>query len=158
MQEIASERSVSGLLDTTQSKHSLINENSYEPVLYPRPFSILTKRLLFHLLCKTIDYKPSTFFSPRPQRIFSTNIAVISLFLFYKKEHNSFILDMAVLEPVKGTTVYLWKYVPSLIASIVFIGFYFLVGCLISWRMYKTKTWFSSWFVSGCFSKFPNTF
>ena len=63
------------------------------------------------------------------------------------------IAKMAVLEPVKGTTVYLWKYIPNLIASIVFIGFYFLVGCLISWRMYKTKTWFSSWFVSGCFSK-----
>lgn len=59
---------------------------------------------------------------------------------------------MAVLEPYPGSTVYLWKYIPSLAGSIAFAILYLITGCLISFRMYKTKTWFCSAFVFGCFS------
>ncbi|KAK9239234.1 RTA1 like protein-domain-containing protein [Lipomyces kononenkoae] len=58
---------------------------------------------------------------------------------------------MAVILPVAGTTVYLWKYIPSLAASAVFAILFFVATCLIGFRMYKTKTWFCTAFVIGCF-------
>lgn len=64
-----------------------------------------------------------------------------------------FSLKMAVLEPTKGTTFFLWKYIPSLAPSIAFAILYLLMTCLIGFRMYKTKTWFCSAFVIGGFSK-----
>ena len=60
---------------------------------------------------------------------------------------------MAVLLPVDGTTVYLWKYIPSLAASITFAILYFAACSLIGIRMYRTKTWFCTCFVVGCLSE-----
>jgi hypothetical protein len=60
---------------------------------------------------------------------------------------------MAVLKPYPGSTIYLWKYIPSLAGSIVFAITYLITGSLIGFRMYKTKTWFCAAFVVGCFSK-----
>jgi hypothetical protein len=60
---------------------------------------------------------------------------------------------MAVLEPVQGTNIYLWKYIPSLAGSILFIILYLAMACLIGFRMYKTKTWFGPAFVIGCIRK-----
>ncbi|KAE9379719.1 RTA1-domain-containing protein [Stipitochalara longipes BDJ] len=58
---------------------------------------------------------------------------------------------MAVLEPYAGTAFYLWKYIPSIAASIAFAILYLITGSLIGFRMYKTKTWFCAAFVTGCF-------
>jgi hypothetical protein len=60
---------------------------------------------------------------------------------------------MAVLDPIPGTTAYLWKYIPSLQASIVFAVLFLVMSCLLGLRMYKTRTWFCSAFVAGCISK-----
>jgi hypothetical protein len=62
-------------------------------------------------------------------------------------------IKMAVLEPYKDTDYYLWKYIPSLVASIVFLTLYLIMACLIGFRLYKTKTWFCSAFVIGCWCK-----
>jgi hypothetical protein len=64
---------------------------------------------------------------------------------------------MGVLKSLEGTTYYLWHYVPSLVLSTAFAALYLAAGCLIGIRMYKTKTWFCSSFVIGCFCKLSYT-
>ncbi|KAH6974171.1 RTA1 like protein-domain-containing protein [Ilyonectria sp. MPI-CAGE-AT-0026] len=56
---------------------------------------------------------------------------------------------MAELKPVDGTDVYLWKYLPSIPAAIAFLVLFTLITIAHTWRMVKTKTWFTSVFVIG---------
>ncbi|KAH7317208.1 RTA1 like protein-domain-containing protein [Rhexocercosporidium sp. MPI-PUGE-AT-0058] len=46
---------------------------------------------------------------------------------------------------------YIWHYVPnvalSVVASVAWIG----IGAALSWKMWKTRTWFCSCFAIGCF-------
>ncbi|KAJ3546238.1 hypothetical protein NM208_g2103 [Fusarium decemcellulare] len=51
--------------------------------------------------------------------------------------------------------VYLWQYVPSLIASIVFTVLYALITAAHGWKMYKTRMWFClPFFIGGVCSFF----
>ncbi|KAJ4350568.1 hypothetical protein N0V95_004617 [Ascochyta clinopodiicola] len=59
---------------------------------------------------------------------------------------------MAVLEPYKDG-YYLWNYVPSIAAAVIFILLFLAMTALISWRMFKTKTWFCVPFAIGGFCK-----
>jgi hypothetical protein len=60
---------------------------------------------------------------------------------------------MAVLEPTRGG-YYLWKFIPSLPAAVIFILAFLVMTALISWRMFKTKTWFCVPFAIGGFCKY----
>ncbi|KAF2675723.1 RTA1 like protein [Lentithecium fluviatile CBS 122367] len=55
---------------------------------------------------------------------------------------------MAILEPIRGG-YYLWKYIPSLAAAIIFILVFLVMTALISQRMFRTKTWFCVPFAIG---------
>ena len=55
---------------------------------------------------------------------------------------------MAVLEPTKGG-YYLWKYVPSIAAAVIFALIFLVMTGLISYRMFRTKTWFCIPFAIG---------
>jgi hypothetical protein len=55
---------------------------------------------------------------------------------------------MAVLEPLIGG-YYLWKYVPSIAAAIIFVLIFLVMTGLISYRMFRTKTWFCIPFAIG---------
>lgn len=61
---------------------------------------------------------------------------------------------MAKLEPLKSG-YYLWNYVPSIAAAVIFILLFFAMTALISWRMWKTKTWFNVPFAIGGFCERP---
>ncbi|RAR15387.1 RTA1 like protein [Stemphylium lycopersici] len=52
------------------------------------------------------------------------------------------------VEPTKGG-YYLWNYLPSVAAAVIFIILFLVMTGLISWRMYKTKTWFCVSFAIG---------
>ncbi|KAE8449644.1 hypothetical protein EG329_007974 [Mollisiaceae sp. DMI_Dod_QoI] len=56
---------------------------------------------------------------------------------------------MAILKPYKGG-YYLWNYIPSVPAAIVFIVLFFLATAGHSFRMFSTRTWFCIPFVLGC--------
>ncbi|KAJ8110435.1 hypothetical protein OPT61_g6728 [Boeremia exigua] len=60
---------------------------------------------------------------------------------------------MAVLEPLPGG-YYLWNYIPSIAAAVIFILLFLAMTALISWRMFKTKTWFCIPFAIGGFFEF----
>lgn len=60
---------------------------------------------------------------------------------------------MAVLEPYRGN-YYLWNYLPSVPAAVIFILLFLAMTTLVSWRMYKTKTWFCVPFTIGGFCEF----
>jgi VIT1/CCC1 family predicted Fe2+/Mn2+ transporter len=62
------------------------------------------------------------------------------------------ITPMAKLEPYKGG-YYLWQYVPSIAAAVIFLLLFLSMTALISWRMFKTKTWFCLPFAIGGFCK-----
>ncbi|CAM1511651.1 Fc.00g091640.m01.CDS01 [Cosmosporella sp. VM-42] len=55
---------------------------------------------------------------------------------------------MAQLEPYRGG-YYLWHYLPSRAASIIFIIIFLAATSAVAWRMFKTKTWYCSVFVIG---------
>lgn len=59
-------------------------------------------------------------------------------------------MKMAKLEPLPGG-YYLWNYVPSVGAAVIFIFLFLAMTALVSWRMYKTKTWFCVPFAIGGF-------
>lgn len=63
---------------------------------------------------------------------------------------------MTKLEPTKGG-YYLWQYVPSIAAAVIFLLLFLGMTALISWRMYKTKTWFCLPFAIGGFCKLVST-
>ncbi|KAL3424030.1 RTM1 [Phlyctema vagabunda] len=56
---------------------------------------------------------------------------------------------MAVLEPYKGS-YYLWKFLPSQVASIIFIVLFLAFTGLHFWRIYKFRSWFCLAFAVGC--------
>ncbi|KAH8202509.1 hypothetical protein TruAng_003317 [Truncatella angustata] len=60
---------------------------------------------------------------------------------------------MAVLETTKGG-YYLWNYLPSVPAAVIFLLLFLVMTSLISWRMFKTKTWFCIPLVIGGFFEF----
>ncbi|KAF2194558.1 RTA1 like protein [Zopfia rhizophila CBS 207.26] len=60
---------------------------------------------------------------------------------------------MAQLEPYKGG-FYLWNYLPSVPAAVIFILLFLAATAAISWRMYKTRTWFCVPFAVGGFCEF----
>lgn len=55
---------------------------------------------------------------------------------------------MAKLEPYRGG-YYLWNYVPSIAGAVIFLLLFLGMTALISWRMFKTKTWFCLPFAIG---------
>ncbi|KAB8302987.1 hypothetical protein EYC80_006296 [Monilinia laxa] len=57
---------------------------------------------------------------------------------------------MPELQPYKGD-YYLWNYVPSMTAAVIFIILFIATSGLNSWRMFKTKAWFCIPFTLGCF-------
>lgn len=58
---------------------------------------------------------------------------------------------MPELLPLKSG-YYIWKYVPSTPASAIGAIVWLAVTGLLGWRMFKTRTWFCSAFIIGCFS------
>lgn len=48
---------------------------------------------------------------------------------------------MTRLEPVDGTDVYLWKYLPSIPAASTFIVLFTGVTSVLCWRMVRARTW-----------------
>ncbi|KAK9368155.1 RTA1 like protein-domain-containing protein [Lipomyces kononenkoae] len=56
---------------------------------------------------------------------------------------------MVTLEPVDGTDIYIWKYLPSIPAAIIFIVLFTGVTSANCWRMVKTRLWFCSAFAVG---------
>lgn len=56
---------------------------------------------------------------------------------------------MAQLNPVDGTDVYLWRYLPSFTAAAIFMGLFAVVTLAHCWRMTKTRTWYCSIFALG---------
>jgi hypothetical protein len=61
---------------------------------------------------------------------------------------------MAVLQTTKGG-YYLWKYLPSVPAAVIFILLFLVMTGLIVWRMFRTKSWFCIPFAIGGFCKLP---
>ncbi|KAF5878058.1 putative rta1 domain protein [Botrytis fragariae] len=55
---------------------------------------------------------------------------------------------MAKLEPYRGD-YYLWNYIPSIAAAVIFIILFILTTALHTWRMFKTKSWFCTAFCVG---------
>ncbi|KAF7554645.1 hypothetical protein G7Z17_g2780 [Cylindrodendrum hubeiense] len=55
---------------------------------------------------------------------------------------------MTELKPYKGG-YYLWLYVPSTPAAALFTALFALGTAYISWRMFKTRTWFCTAFIIG---------
>lgn len=55
---------------------------------------------------------------------------------------------MAVLEPHKGG-YYLWKYIPSLAAAVIFLLLFIVATGYHSWKLHKTKARFCIAFVIG---------
>ncbi|KAK9368195.1 RTA1 like protein-domain-containing protein [Lipomyces kononenkoae] len=64
---------------------------------------------------------------------------------------------MVILEPVDGTDIYLWKYLPSIPAAIIFILLFTGITSTHCWRMVKTRSWFCSAFAVGGLSRDPAT-
>ncbi|KAI7779838.1 RTA1 like protein [Diaporthe eres] len=60
---------------------------------------------------------------------------------------------MAKLEPYRGG-YYLWNYVPSIAGAVIFLLLFLGMTALVSWRMFKTKTWFCLPFAIGGFFEF----
>lgn len=55
---------------------------------------------------------------------------------------------MAVLEPYKGG-YYLWKYIPSLAAAVIFLLLFVVATGYHSWKLHKTKARFCIAFIIG---------
>jgi hypothetical protein len=55
---------------------------------------------------------------------------------------------MAVLEPYKGG-YYLWKYIPSVAAAVIFLLLFIVATGYHSWKLHKTKARFCIAFVIG---------
>lgn len=55
---------------------------------------------------------------------------------------------MPTLEPYKGDN-FLWKYVPSLALSLVFMVLFTVLTLLHTWKMWKSRLWFCAPFVFG---------
>ena len=55
---------------------------------------------------------------------------------------------MAKLEPFRGD-YYLWKYLPSAVAAAIFLVLFLVATLVISWRIWRTRTWFCSAFAVG---------
>ncbi|OAP63245.1 hypothetical protein AYL99_02472 [Fonsecaea erecta] len=49
---------------------------------------------------------------------------------------------MARLMPVDGTDYYLWKYLPSVLLSAIFMVLFTVITGALAWRTYKTRLWF----------------
>ncbi|KAF3922864.1 hypothetical protein AA313_de0203765 [Arthrobotrys entomopaga] len=56
---------------------------------------------------------------------------------------------MAQLKPVDGTNYYLWKYLPSVPIAVVFFLLFIVATVGLSWRIFRTKTWYCSVFAIG---------
>ncbi|KAK0724867.1 RTA1 like protein-domain-containing protein [Lasiosphaeris hirsuta] len=57
------------------------------------------------------------------------------------------------LQPYKGG-YYLWKYIPSLAAAVIFTLLFLAATVLHSWRLYKTRLWLGIWFAIGGLMEF----
>ncbi|KAM0228719.1 hypothetical protein ACHAP5_011870 [Fusarium lateritium] len=55
---------------------------------------------------------------------------------------------MAELKPYKGH-YYLWQYIPNKAAAVIFLILFLLGTAAITFRMFKTRTWFTCVFVIG---------
>jgi hypothetical protein len=62
---------------------------------------------------------------------------------------------MAKLEPLAGD-YYLWQYLPSVPAAVIFLILFFVITALLTWRMIKTKTWFCIPFIVGGVCKYTS--
>lgn len=65
------------------------------------------------------------------------------------KTLNTTNFKMVQLQPLTGTDYYLWKYVPSLAASAIFVTLFTGVTAALCWRMFRTRSWFCIPFVVG---------
>lgn len=54
------------------------------------------------------------------------------------------------LLPYKGD-FYLWKYVPSMAAAVIFLIIYLIASFMHAWKMWKTRMWFCTPLVIGGF-------
>lgn len=63
---------------------------------------------------------------------------------------------MPELKAFRGN-YYLWKYVPSLPAAVIFLVLFFLATLFHFWKLYRTKAWFCWAFALGglCMYKIP---
>lgn len=56
---------------------------------------------------------------------------------------------MAQLKPIDGTTVYLWKYLPSIPLAAIAIILFTLTTIAHSYRILKSRYWFCILFLIG---------
>ncbi|KAL6915071.1 hypothetical protein FSST1_012831 [Fusarium sambucinum] len=54
------------------------------------------------------------------------------------------------VEPTKGG-IYLWRYLPSAVAAVIFLILFLGSFLYISWKIWKTRTYFCIAFAVGCF-------
>jgi len=59
---------------------------------------------------------------------------------------------MAELKPLPGG-YYIWKFVPSIALAVVALLLWLSIAGAISWKMWKTRTWFCTCLVIGAFSR-----
>ena len=59
---------------------------------------------------------------------------------------------MAVLKPLKGG-YFIWKYLPSLPAAVVFALIFLAVTTAHGWRLYRTRLWLCIPIFAGGLSK-----
>ncbi|EGX95234.1 RTA1 domain protein, putative [Cordyceps militaris CM01] len=54
------------------------------------------------------------------------------------------------VEPTKGG-LYLWRFLPNLGAAVLFLLLFLGSFLYLSWKMWRTKAWFCTVFLIGCF-------
>jgi hypothetical protein len=59
---------------------------------------------------------------------------------------------MAELKPLKSG-YFIWKYVPSVPLAVVALLLWLVVTGGVSWKMWRTRTWFCTCLIIGAFSK-----
>lgn len=62
---------------------------------------------------------------------------------------------MAVLEPFRGN-YYLWKYLPSVPAAVIFCIIFLTTTLAYVWKIWKTRAWFCIPMAIGGYSKLKN--
>lgn len=59
--------------------------------------------------------------------------------------------------PYKGGTYYLWHYVTSMPAAIIFLLLFIAAAASHSYRMFRFRQWFYIPFILGCICKLAQT-
>jgi hypothetical protein len=61
-----------------------------------------------------------------------------------------FLQPIPGVEPTKGG-IYLWRYVPSVVAAVIFLLLFMASFLFICWKIWQTRAYFCIVFAIGCF-------